>query len=75
MKPNTISIIERIREFRNETNIPVCFTLDAGPNVHMLYPDSYKDQVMSFIDSSLMELTVDKVIHDNVGSGPEKLQL
>jgi len=34
MKPNTISIIEKIWEFRKETEIQACFTLDAGPNIH-----------------------------------------
>ncbi len=74
MKPNTISIIENIREFRNSTGIPVSFTLDAGPNIHMLYPHSFKDKVQSFIESSLKVFTQNEVIHDNVGSGPEKLQ-
>ena len=40
MKPNTINIINEIWDFRNSTQIPVCFTLDAGANVHVLYPKS-----------------------------------
>ena len=39
MKPNTLEIINKIWKFRNETQIPVCFTLDAGANVHVLYPE------------------------------------
>ena len=38
MTPNTLDIIQRIRDFRERTQLPVCFTLDAGPNVHVLYP-------------------------------------
>src|SRR6185437_12238620 len=38
MKPNTLEIINRIWKFRETTNVPVCFTLDAGANVHVLYP-------------------------------------
>jgi diphosphomevalonate decarboxylase len=38
MKPNTLQIINAIWKFRNDTKIPVCFTLDAGANVHVLYP-------------------------------------
>jgi diphosphomevalonate decarboxylase len=38
MKPNTLQIINAIWKFRTETKTPVCFTLDAGANVHVLYP-------------------------------------
>lgn len=72
MKPNTISIIEKIWEFRENTEIQACFTLDAGPNIHLLYPDENKKEVRSFIDSELMQFTVNHtVIHDKVGNGPE----
>lgn len=40
MKPNTLEVIDRIWEFREETGLHVGFTLDAGANVHMLYPKS-----------------------------------
>ncbi len=45
MKPLTIEAIDRIREFRKETKVPVCFTLDAGPNIHLLYPHQNRDEV------------------------------
>ncbi len=38
IEPNTLNIVNAVRLFRKETKIPVCFTLDAGPNVHLLYP-------------------------------------
>ncbi len=76
MKPNTISIIDKIWEFRNETGTPVCFTLDAGPNIHLLYPEEYKSTVMDFINSELLKFTVNNTaIHDKVGSGPKKLEV
>jgi diphosphomevalonate decarboxylase len=37
MQPQTLSIIQKIRSFREQTGIPVVFTLDAGANVHVLY--------------------------------------
>jgi len=71
MKPNTISIIEKIWEFRNETGIQACFTLDAGPNVHLLYPNENEKEVKSFIELELLKFTVENtVIHDKVGNGP-----
>lgn len=60
MEPNTLKILELVREFRKETNVPACFTLDAGPNVHLLYPDEYTTQVQSFIKDDLLQYC-----HDN----------
>ena len=34
MKPNTLEIINKIWQFRQQTGTHVCFTLDAGANVH-----------------------------------------
>ena len=31
--------MNEIKTFRNMNNVPVCFTLDAGANVHVLYPE------------------------------------
>lgn len=74
MKPNTLRIIEEVRNFRNETHIPLCFTLDAGPNVHLLYPESEAEKVEHFIRDHLAAYCVDnKWIADQVGDGPKKL--
>ena len=74
MKPNTLRIIEEVRNFRNETHIPLCFTLDAGPNVHLLYPESEAEKVEHFIKDHLAAYCVDnKWIADHVGDGPKKL--
>ncbi len=75
MKPNTLRIIEEVRTFRNETQIPLCFTLDAGPNVHLLYPDSEAEKVESFIKSELLKYcNQGRWIADHVGDGPKKMQ-
>ena len=43
MKPNTLEIINKIWKFREETRYYIlCFTLDAGANVHVLYPENEK---------------------------------
>ena len=74
MEHNTILIIEKIRNFRSETKIPVCFTLDAGPNVHLLYPDQYRQQVLQLINSELLPLCDNNSwIDDGVGNGPVQL--
>ena len=66
-EPNTINIINKILEFRKETALPVCYTLDAGPNVHLLYPDSCAEQVHKFIDEVLKDYCFEnKYIDDKV---------
>ena len=74
MRPNTLEAIARIRAFRNDTGIPLCFTLDAGPNVHLLYPDAYRPAVADFVAQSLQSLCQDgRIIEDHVGTGPERI--
>lgn len=73
-EPNTLAVINRIREFRYETNLPVCFTLDAGANVHLLFPSSEKKEVGTFITNELIHYCEEgKIIDDEVGEGPEKI--
>ena len=73
LEPNTINIIREIQKFRSDNNVPVYFTLDAGPNIHMLYPAAYKEQV-SELKTALRSYCVDgKIIEDQVGQGPTKL--
>jgi diphosphomevalonate decarboxylase len=71
MRPNTLSAIELVRDFREQTKIPLYFTLDAGPNLHLIYPDTVKAKVMTFITHELSPLT-SKIIEDGRGEGPVK---
>ena len=68
MRPNTLSAIERIWYFRASTNTPICFTLDAGANIHLLYPEAEKSKVHPFIEEKLRPLCQDgDVLFDHVG--------
>ncbi|PXY41627.1 diphosphomevalonate decarboxylase [Flavobacterium cheongpyeongense] len=70
MKPNTLQIINTIWKFRNETNVPVCFTLDAGANVHVLYPENVKEKVLQFIQDELVGFCQNgQYICDEIGAG------
>ena len=74
MKPNTLNLISEIRGFREETKIPLCFTLDAGPNVHLLYPESEAEKVEYYIKNVLADYCDrERWIADRVGDGPKKL--
>ena len=75
MKPNTLEIINKIWKFRNETQIPVCFTLDAGANVHVLYPENVKENVLQFIQDELVEFCQKgHYICDQIGNGANQLK-
>ena len=75
MKPNTLEVIQRILEYRRETKNPVCFTLDAGSNVHILYPDKIKHDIQKFIDDELLKFCKSEMcIYDNLGNGSVKIK-
>jgi diphosphomevalonate decarboxylase len=74
MKPNTLEIINRIWAFRESSNTNVCFTLDAGANVHVLYPESEKEEVFQFIKNELVAYCENgQYICDRIGFGAKKL--
>lgn len=74
MKPNTLQIINKIWEFRTQTSLPLCFTLDAGANVHLLYPNKHKEQILTFIKQELKLLCENNhYICDEVGDGIKHL--
>lgn len=67
MKPNTLEVINRIWEFRQSQGVQVGFTLDAGANVHMLYPEASDEKVKAFIDENLIQFCQgEQVIHDQI---------
>jgi len=71
LQPKTLTALQRIKNFRENTGIPVFFTLDAGPNVHVLYPNQYSGEVKAWIASDLLDLCEGgQWIDDKVGSGP-----
>lgn len=73
-EPNTIRIINEVREYREKTGANICYTLDAGPNVHLLYPKNEKAKVMRFIRSNLLQYCEKKrFIEDEVGDGPREI--
>ncbi len=71
LKPNSLEIIERVRKFRLEKKLNLYFTLDAGPNVHLIYPKNQQEMIISFIESDLLPLCKG-YIPDEIGKGPWK---
>ncbi len=76
MKPNTLEIINKIWSFRAETNSNVCFTLDAGANVHVLFPENEKEEVNKFIVNELVQFCQENhYICDRIGIGAKRLSI
>lgn len=70
MKPNTLKIINAIWNYRKVTNSKVCFTLDAGANVHVLYPMKEKNLVSNFVKNELAQFCQNgQYIEDSLGKG------
>ena len=58
MKTGTLAVINKIWDYRKETGLPLFFTLDAGANVHLLFPaDKDEDKIKEFIVKELLQFT------------------
>lgn len=74
MKPKTLEVINKIWEYRAAKNSNICFTLDAGANVHVLYPEAEKEAVNTFIEEELSVFCQKKqYILDHVGLGAKRM--
>ncbi len=43
-QPASLSVMQAVRQWRSE-GLPVCYTVDAGPNVHVLCPETEAQRV------------------------------
>ncbi|AYN01683.1 diphosphomevalonate/mevalonate 3,5-bisphosphate decarboxylase family protein [Chryseobacterium sp. 3008163] len=58
MKTGTLEVINKIWDFRRKTELPLFFTLDAGANVHLLFPnDGSEEKIKTFIKAELLQHT------------------
>ena len=75
MKPKTLEVIHKIWAYRQKNDSNICFTLDAGANVHVLYPKNEKQQVQQFISDELAVFCQNgQYIHDETSMGAKKLE-
>ena len=74
MKPNTLEIINAIWAFRKQTGLHIGFTLDAGANVHVLYPEKEATKCLEFIKNELVAYCQNgHYICDRIGFGAKQL--
>ena len=51
LNEDTHRVVNAIKGLRSKEHIPVLFTMDAGPTVHLVCPDEAKDAVLSFANA------------------------
>ena len=67
MAPESLRAIKRIKKFREHQHVPITFTLDAGPNIHLIYPKKYSKIIVPFIKEHLEPLCENKeIIFDHI---------
>ncbi len=69
-QPGTVAVLHAVRAWRAE-GLPVYFTIDAGPNVHLLCPG---DQVPALRERLASVPGVEQVIASGPGPGPRLLE-
>jgi len=67
-EPQSVALMKLIREWRMK-GLPVCYTLDAGPNVHVITKAEYAQEVKHEL---LFQKGVSEVLTSGVG-GPARL--
>ncbi|MGB0452836.1 MAG: diphosphomevalonate/mevalonate 3,5-bisphosphate decarboxylase family protein [Bacteriovoracaceae bacterium] len=72
LRPDTIAVIEKLYSFRSKNNASIGFTLDAGPNIHLIYPLYEKELMLEFVEQCRLEFNISKVIYDEIGGEPKK---
>jgi len=76
MEPESLVLIEKIKEFRKQSGLKLCFTLDAGPNIHLIYPLAVKEKIITFIKAELLShCESGNWIDDEMGDGPKQLNV
>lgn len=76
LHPNSLKVIEEVRKARLEKKLSVGFSMDAGPNVHLLYPKYEESKILPWIENKIKPLCYQQeIIFDELGKGPQKTNL
>lgn len=69
--PATLRVIEAVRDLRAAESVAAYFSIDAGPNVHVLC----RPEAVKRVERHLEGLTgIERVIRDRVGPGPRVVE-
>jgi diphosphomevalonate decarboxylase len=67
LKPQTEAVIAWLRQTRQESGLRAYFTLDAGPNVHIICEPEVVPELLTGLKRAFPQFAV---IADGVGPGP-----
>jgi len=74
LQPETLHIIREIKQFRDQTGLNLFFTLDAGPNVHLIHFEDQRELVIPFVKEKLLPYCEKgSYLDDKIGAGPKLL--
>ena len=74
MKANTVEVLQKVTEYRATTGNNLFFTLDAGANVHLLYPKAEAKEILAFIEKELVVYCENQqYICDELGEGAQRV--
>ena len=69
-QPGTLEVLHAVRAWREEEGVPVYFTIDAGPNVHLIC----EEETAAEVERRLRGLAaVRRVLASGPGAGPQLL--
>ena len=68
MQPDTIRLIHALRHFREAAELPVYFTLDAGPNLHVLCEGKHAHRVEAWLKKLAPTA---ELLHNRPGPGTQ----
>jgi diphosphomevalonate decarboxylase len=74
LEPNSLEVIKQVKNFRKKTGLPLYFTIDAGPNIHLIYPLSIEKEVKTFLEAMADDI-YESVLYDKVGNGLQRILL
>lgn len=70
--PGTVAVMRRVRNLREEEGFPCAFTIDAGPNVHVIV----LPEAASAIQRELEQIIgVEEVLFCTTGGGPRLMEI
>lgn len=69
-QPGTMALLQAVGRWREDDGLPVYFTIDAGPNVHLIC----EADVAPEVESRLAQMSeVESVITSRPGPGPQRM--
>lgn len=70
LRPESIEVWNKVQDLRRTKKLPIAMTMDAGPNIHLIYPAGIVKKLIDLFQD--LESKNFKLLHDRIGKGPKK---